>query len=136
MKVEKATVKDLYYTNDHEWINFQGTVAYVGVCSFKLTGFKEIHDLWVAKPAGFFKQGDLIAAISYYDYRVELRMPVDGRLQQINETLINDPKNILLQQSEGTGWIALIFPSLPYERKGLLLPKEYQLNGKGKHAKS
>lgn len=135
MKIEKPVKKDLYYTHEHEWIDFQGTVAYVGVCAFKLTGFREIHQLSFPEPSGFMKKGEIIATIAYSDYQVEVRMPVDGKLQQVNEELITGNKNTLLQQSEGSSWIALICPSLPYERKGLLLPKEYQMNGKGKYAK-
>ena len=134
MKLEKAINKDLYYTNDHEWISFQGTIAYVGVCSFKLTGFKEIHEISVTETNGFLKKGEIVAVVTYNDYRVEIAMPVDGKLQQYNEALAAN-KNILIEQSEGNGWIALIIPSMPYERKGLLLPKEYQLNGKSKYAK-
>ncbi len=136
MKVEKAWIKDLYYTNDHEWINFQGTVAYVGVCPFKLTGYRDIHEILFAEPSAFLKQGEIIATIIYHDYRVEVHMPVNGKLQQLNPELITGNKNILLQQAEGSAWIALINPALPYERTGLLLPKEYQLNSKGKYAKS
>ncbi len=135
MNLEKATKKDLYYTAQHEWINYQGVIAYVGVCAFKLTGFKEIHSVSFSGNDGFLKQGELIATISYGDYRVEVRMPVDGKLQQVNDELFSN-KNILLKESEGSGWIALIHPAMPYERRGLLLPKEYQLNGKGKYAKS
>jgi len=42
MNTDKAAKRDLYYTNDHEWIDFQGTIAYTGICLFKLLGFKEI----------------------------------------------------------------------------------------------
>lgn len=136
MKIEKATKKDLYYTDDHEWIDFQGTIAYVGVCAFKLTGFKEIHSINFSRSTGFRKKGDLVATISYHDYHVELRMPVDGKLTQVNEEFAEGDKNLLLQKAEGSGWIVMIQPSQPYERKGLLLPKEYQLNGKSKYAKS
>ena len=135
MNVEKATKKDLYFTNEHEWIDFKGTVAYIGVCAFKLTGFKAIHNLSFAEPSGFLKQGEVIATISYGDYLVEVLMPIDGKLQQINEELITGNKNILLEHDEGSNWIALINPALPYDRKGLLLPKEYRMNGKGKNAK-
>jgi glycine cleavage system H lipoate-binding protein len=35
--------KDLYYTRDYEWIDFQESVAYIGICSFKLAGIKKIE---------------------------------------------------------------------------------------------
>ncbi|MDP4262008.1 MAG: hypothetical protein Q8941_05700 [Bacteroidota bacterium] len=135
MNNEKLSKKDLYYTNDHEWIDFQGTVAFVGVCSFKLLGFKEIHQVTFNEPSGFKKRGDVIATILYNDYQVEAHMPVDGKVVQVNDTLLPGNSNNLLRYAESSGWIAKIVPSQPYERKDLLLPKQYQMNGKDKYAK-
>ena len=130
-----TTNKDLYYTNDHEWIDFKGTVAYTGICSFKLTGFKEIQQVSFGETGGFKKQGDVIATIKYNDYQIDAHMPVDGKVVQMNELLVSGNPNILLQSAETSGWIALIIPSQPYERKKLLLPGQYQMNGKSKYAK-
>lgn len=135
MKVEKSNKKDLYYTKDHEWIDFQGTVAYTGVCYFKLLGFKGIHQIKFKEESGFKKKGEVIAIIKYSDYLVEAHMPVDGKVIQINERLLSGDQDLLLKQAESIGWIALIVPSQPYDRKDLLLPKQYQMNGEGKYAK-
>src|SRR4030095_4203695 len=114
MNNEKVSKKDLYYTTDHDWINFQGTIAYVGIRSSRLTGFKKIHQLFFQEPNGFYERGEIIAAIIHNDYQVELHMPVDGKLLKVNETLKKDP-NPILQHTEGTGWLALIAPAQPYE---------------------
>ena len=135
MNKEKAINKDFFYTKDHEWIDFQGSVAYIGICSFKLIGFKEIQDLHFSEPSGFKKQGDKIATIKYRDYQVVAHMPVDGKIIQVNEDIVSGNLNVLLQHAESNGWIALIIPTQPYERKNLLLPKQYQMNGKSKYAK-
>jgi len=135
MKREKSANKDLYFTKDHEWIDFQGTVAYTGICNFKLTGFKEIHQIRFKEPSGIRKKGEVIATITYNDYQIEAHMPVDGRVIEINETLLSGNRNSLLQGTENSEWLALIVPSQPYERKDLLLPKQYQMNGKDKYAK-
>jgi len=129
MKTEPSAEKDLYYTNDHEWINFQGAVAYLGICRFKLTGFKQIHKISFNEFSGFKRQGEVIATVRYNDYLVEVHMPVDGKLVQVNENLVSGNPGILLDAAE-TAWIALIVPSLPLERKNLLRPNQYQLNGK------
>lgn len=84
---------------------------------------------------GFKKQGEVIAIIKYNDYQIEAHMPVDGKVVEINETFFSSNPDLLLQHAECAGWIALIAPSQPYERKDLLLPKQYQMNGKGKYAK-
>jgi glycine cleavage system H lipoate-binding protein len=134
MKIEMTASKDRYYTIDHEWVDFHGTIAYAGVCAFKLTGFKGIEYLELAE-CGFKRKGEKIAVIHYREYRIDLCMPMDGKLLKLNDLLLTGDYGLLLQYPESNGWIAQIAPSQPYERKGLLLPAEYQLNGKNKYAK-
>jgi glycine cleavage system H protein len=135
MNQQQAATKDHYYTKDHEWIDFQGTVAYVGICRFKLTGFKQVQEIKFIETSGFKKQGEVIATVRYNEYLIEAHMPVDGKLLQVNEKLVAGNPNILLDCAETSAWIALIVPSQPHERKDLLLPRQYQMNGKSKYAK-
>lgn len=134
MNSQHSSGKDLYYTKDHEWIDFRGTIAYTGVCSFKLIGFKAIQQVSFNEPLGFKKRGDLIATIKYNDYTIEAHMPVDGKVLETNTGLIDNGDNPLLKHAE-SAWIAKIAPSLPHERKDLLLPQQYRANSKSKYAK-
>ena len=135
MKMQKSSYKDVYYTQDHEWIDFQGSVAYVGVCQFKLLGFKGVHQIIFKEGSGFRKKSDVIAIIRYNDYQIDVHMPVDGKIVELNENLLTGNHETLLLQPEGSGWIAKIVPSEPYERKDLLLPQQYKANEKRKHPK-
>lgn len=135
MNQQPATRNDQYYTKDHEWIHFMGIVAYTGICKFKLTGFKRIEEINFNEPAGFKKQGEVIATVKYNDYLVYAHMPVDGKVLKVNEKLVSGNPDILLDCSESTAWIALIVPSMPHDRSNLLLPKQYRMNGKSKYAK-
>jgi glycine cleavage system H protein len=135
MKTGNTGPKDLYFTKDHEWVDFRGAVAYTGVCGFKLLGFKEIDHIELSESSGLKKQGDILATIHYRDYQIKAHMPVDGKILQLNYDLVTGNKNILLLQPETSGWIAKIAPAQPYDRNDLLLPKQYQLNGKDKYAK-
>jgi glycine cleavage system H protein len=135
MNTAKSRDKDLYYTKDHEWIDFQGTVAYVGVCSFKLIGFREVQQIVFNESPGFRKKGEVIASVKYNDYHIEAHMPVDGKVVEVNDTLVSGNPNVLLQHAESSGWIALIVPSQPYERNDLLAPGQYQMNAKRKYEK-
>lgn len=126
MQIDKIPERDLYYTGDHDWIDFQGKVAYVGVCRFKLTGFREVQQLIVKEPLGFKAKGQIIATIRYNDYLVDACMPVDGKVVQLNDLLLAGDYSILLQQPEHKGWIALVIPAEPKEREELLSPEEYK----------
>lgn len=122
-------------TNDHEWIDFKGAVAYTGNCSFKLIWIKEIHQIVFNETLSFKKKEEVIATICYNDYKIKVYMPVDGKVLQINETILTGKRNILLPQPVGDGWSSLIVPPRPYKRNDLLLPKPYQINGKSKYAR-
>ena len=120
--------KNLFYTNDHEWIDFQGSVAYVGICFFKLTGIKDIHRIIFTEYPDLVDQGEAIASIQYDDYRILVHMPVVGKIIGFNDLLLTDDKNILLLQPENNGWIALIVPDQQKEKTGLLSPEDYRLS--------
>ena len=98
-------------------------------------GFKGVHEIVFKEDSGFNKKSDVIAKIKYNDYQIEVHMPVDGKIVEFNKNLLSGNHDTLLLQPETTGWIAKIIPSQPYERKDLLLPQQYQMNGKSKHAK-
>jgi glycine cleavage system H protein len=123
----KMQEKDLYYTNDHEWIDFQGSVAYVGVCGFKLKGILHVEQITFSTSEGIKKQGEVIATVQYDDYQIPVHMPVDGKVISLNDAITQGSSDILLQQPENNGWIALIVPDKPYERHGLMLREQYKL---------
>jgi glycine cleavage system H protein len=126
--MHRKTSKDLYYTKDHEWVNFQGSIAYTGVCKFKLTGFRQIHKIDYGDIIGFAKQGDIIATIIYGDYSINAHMPVDGKITQVNDNLITMDHKTLLEGIESTAWLVKFIPAKPYDRTDLLLPNQYQMN--------
>lgn len=126
MKSDLTSNKELYYTQDHEWIDFQGRVAYLGVTGFKLTGFKDIQQINFQQALGAKSKGESIATIHYHDYQIDVHMPVDGKVLEINEKLAGPEKHKLLQDPENRGWIALIIPDNPRDRKGLIRAGEYQ----------
>lgn len=126
-----TVTENLYFTQDHEWIDFQDPIAYVGVCAFKLTGFKQIDQVCFHHTTGFHKRGEIIATISYRDYQVECHMPVDGDISLVNEFIQSENKDQLLAP-ETRGWLIQIIPSMPDARDGLLLPAQYWVNGKQK----
>lgn len=132
MREYRASLGDIYYTKDHEWISFQASLAFTGVCGFKLTGIKEIHQFIIGEALGLKKQGEKIGTIQYNDYLIDVNMPVSGYVLEINSELLSGNVNLLVQQPEKGGWIARINPLQPDDRGGLLLPEEYIMKVNGK----
>src|SRR5665213_1123847 len=96
MNLGKNCKRELYCSHYHEWIDFQGKVAYIGVSSFKLKGIKQIDILAFTKNDSF-KQGEVIATIKYDDYLISVNMPVTGKIIQINEELSVNKQNVLIE---------------------------------------
>jgi len=113
-------LKELYFTTDHEWIRFEGSVAAIGLASFKLTGYKKITAHFFTETEDIIAAGTPIASFEYGDYVIDLQMPVKGRIMLWNKTLfMESPINMLGSINQFT-WIARIIPATPYERTGLV----------------
>jgi len=125
MRISTLTKRDLYYTRDYEWIDFQGSVAYIGVCAFKLKGIRQVQKLELAGNPGVIPRGQVIATIFYDDYHIPVHMPVEGELLGFNELLSPEKERLLLEEPESRGWIALIVPSRPNDKKQLMNPDQY-----------
>ena len=125
---QKPLKRELFYTDDHEWIDFQGSVAYSGVCSFKLRGIKSIERIDFAESSVIYQAGDIIGSLYCADYKIDIHIPVTGRIQSFNENLLAGRNELMLDQPENNGWFARIVPLLPYDRKGLVISQQYQMN--------
>ncbi|HEY0679046.1 MAG TPA: hypothetical protein VGD17_12215 [Chitinophagaceae bacterium] len=126
MENSKTVKRDLYYTLDHEWIDFQGSVAYVGICQQKLSRINGIQQVKLEESAGFLKKGEVLCTLQHEEKTVKVHMPVDGKIMRINEELLENMDKEMLQHTKSNGWIALIVPSLPYMRTGLLPTSQYR----------
>jgi glycine cleavage system H protein len=105
-------------------------VAYVGICSFKLKGIKEIQKIEFSENKDLLKNGDVIASLLYDDYVIDVHIPVNGRVIQFNDAVLTGDREIVLQQPENNGWIALVIPASPYDRKGLMISEQYRMRAK------
>src|SRR5688500_2340697 len=94
----KSQRKDLYFTNDHEWIDFHGSVAYMGICSFKLIGIKAIEKIDFVEAGKLFKANEVIGSFYYNEYKIDIHIPVAGRILSLNEALSSENADILLAQ--------------------------------------
>lgn len=81
--------------------------------------FADIKDL--------LKKGDVIASVLYDDYKIDIHLPVDGRVIQINDAILGGHHDLVLQQPETGGWIALVVPVSADNREDLLIAEQYRM---------
>ena len=126
-KHQKVITRNLYFTEDHEWIDFQGSVAYVGVCKFKLAGVKGIQNMDFVRTSEIYQAGDIIGSINYEMFKINIRMPVAGKLLNYNVELLSRRSNLLIDELRNNAWFASIIPTKPYDRLGLIFSSQYGL---------
>jgi glycine cleavage system H protein len=119
-------LKDMYFTTDHEWIWFEGSLATIGLASFKLTGYKKIAAYFLVDPEGPIKAGTTVASFEYGDYVVDLQMPVTGRILEWNKSLFGESPVHMLESINQFTWIARILPASPSDKAGLLQATQYK----------
>lgn len=122
----KSFKRDLYYTSRHDWIDFQGSVAYIGAAMIKLLKIPTVQQVRVADNEGYARKDEVILNIECDGNLIPIHMPVDGKIISINEILLEGNHQLLIDQPENRGWVALIAPSQPYERAGLMQPEQYR----------
>lgn len=117
----------IHFTKDHEWVDFNGTVGFVGVSAFKLSGIRKIDRIQWAKHKGTFERGALVASIISGDKEILVHAPVTCKLLGPNAKLQENP-NLIIQSPEDQGWIFFITP-LKFQDKSmdeLLQPSDYK----------
>ncbi len=115
----------MYYTSEHEWIEYCGHNALVGICKSKLSGANEIQSAAFCHVLSNLERGKVVATFYYGRSSFEVYMPVDGKVTDINKKLLENPSLLLNDEGEST-WILKISPNAPYKRDGLLQAHQHK----------
>lgn len=123
--------KHLYFTHDHEWIEFQDQHALIGVCEFKLKGIGNILRVSINTLPLNINRGQELGVIISEDYRIPFHMPIDGKLIDQNEYIFANP-HLLTDPSLNNKWLFKIRPDGFPKHNDLITQDQYlkQVNSK------
>lgn len=93
-----------YYTEDHEWVEVNGDEAVFGISEYLADELGEVTDVKLPNEDDDFIIGDRIGELETVDGTCDLNAPVSGTVAEVNESLIDDPANII-DSPEDKGWI-------------------------------
>lgn len=125
MKITANTRPRMHFTYDHEWIDYNGTVAFVGVSAFKLKGLKNIDKIKWHKYKGTIEKGTLIAELHSEDYIIPIHTPVTCKFLGPNPKLEGN-LNLILTSPQDGGWVFFITPVKFSAQEPLLSPDDYK----------
>lgn len=115
----------VYYTTDHDRIEFQKDHALVGVSDYKLKGIGKILQIDLKIHSLDINKGQELGIIISEDYQIPFHMPVDGKLIDQNEYIISNP-HLLTDPSLSSKWLLKIRPE-NFKPEEELLPQDQYL---------
>ena len=77
-------LKELKYTNDHEWVKLQDGIAYVGVTDFAQGELGDIVYVEIETLNDNIKMGEVFGTVEAVKTVSDLFMPISGEIIEIN----------------------------------------------------
>ena len=116
-------LKDLFYTEDHEWVKVEGDEAYVGLADFAQDSLGDIVYVELPEVDDEFDKEEAFGAVESVKAASDVYAPISGTVVEVNEELEDNPA--LINESAFDAWIVAIDMSMPTEVNRLLSSEEY-----------
>ena len=122
-------VKDLYYTEDHEWLKVEGGEAYIGLADYAQDQLGDIVYVELPEVDEEYEQGEAFSAVESVKAAEDVYMPVDGKIIEVNEELLDNPA--LLNEDPYENWIVKIEIADKSQLDDLMTSEEYKFRRGG-----
>lgn len=109
----------LRYTPDHEWLNIQGDIAYVGITDHAQHELGDIVFIEVETVGETLGKHESFGTIEAVKTVSDMYMPVGGEVLEFNDALTTNPE-IINQDAYDKGWVVKIRMTDPAESDALL----------------
>jgi len=116
---------NLKYSNDHEWIRVEGSLAVVGVTDYAQNQLGDVVFVDVQTEGETLEKGDMFGAIEAVKTVADAYMPVSGKVVEVNAKLEGEPQ-LMNKDPYGEGWIIKVEMTNPAEVDTLLSAEDYK----------
>ena len=117
---------ELKYTKDHEWVRFEGDVAYVGITDYAQGELGEIVYVDITTEGETVEAESIFGSVEAVKTVSDLYMPITGEVLEINPALEDAPE-LVNESPYGEGWIIRIaVADASAAAAGLLSAEAYQ----------
>jgi len=118
------TLKELFYSTDHEWIKLEGNTAYVGISDFAQHALGDIVFVELPEIDTEFINGDVFGVIESVKAASDMYIPFGGRVIDINEDVVDNP--VLVNEDCYENWMLLIEITDVEELDSLMNEEQYK----------
>jgi glycine cleavage system H protein len=92
-----------YFTEDHEWIEVDGTAATVGITDYAQGQLGDVVFVELPAAGAAVTKGSDAAVVESVKAASDVYAPVSGSVTEANAALEEDP-SLVNSDAEGTGW--------------------------------
>ncbi len=117
--------KDLYYTKDHEWVQYDGQIVTIGITDFAQSELGDVIFLEFPDVGQDLIQNDPFGTIEAVKTVADLNAPVAGNVLETNAELEDAPE-LVNQDPYGKGWMIKIEVEDNSGKAELLSAEEYE----------
>ena len=117
-------MSQIYYTQEHEWLNVEGNLGTVGITTYASEQLGDIVFVELPEKGKNAKKGKDIAVVESVKAASEVYSPVSGIIIKTNEDLNSSPE-IVNEDPLGRGWFFQIEISNREELSNLMTEEEY-----------
>jgi glycine cleavage system H protein len=108
-----------YFTQDHEWIDVDGSSGTVGITDYAQSQLGDITYVDLPAAGSAVKKGDAPCVVDSVKAASDVYSPVSGTVSDINEALEGEPE-LVNTDAEKSGWLFRLELSDPGELDGLM----------------
>ncbi|HLV09654.1 MAG TPA: glycine cleavage system protein GcvH [Halanaerobiales bacterium] len=116
--------KDLYYTENHEWILIEGDEGTIGITDHAQQELGDVVFVEFPDKGDEFAQFEAFSVIESVKAVSDVYLPVGGEVVAVNEELLEQPELINEEPYEG-GWLVKIRVANKEELDVLMNHEEY-----------
>lgn len=117
-------LKELLYSNDHEWVKVEGNKAQIGITDFAQNSLGEIVFVELPEIDTEFSKNYCFGVVESVKAASDLCIPISGKVVEINENLVDSPE--LVNDDPYGSWIIAVEISDKLELDDLLKANEYE----------
>ena len=115
--------KDLKYTREHEWISFDDGVATIGITDYAQKELGDVVFVELPEVGDEVIEGESFGTIEAVKTVSDLYSPVNGKVEEINESLEDEPE-LVNKDPYSDGWMIKV--KYDSEPEDLLNAEDYK----------
>ena len=91
------------YTEDHEWLDLDGTIVTVGITSHAAEQLGDIVFVELPELETVVAKGDEIVVIESVKAASDITAPLDGEIVEVNDAIVENP-SLINEDPQGAAW--------------------------------